>query len=432
MHDDILDFGRDNYFYRAFLHGMSVTTWFHIMMFSFSWACFFWMGRIFFEKCLGVYHATSSKHWSTLCKLIFLVTFVVACNLLQLLIFELLDLLPPALRRFAWSTTFLILSMLLNIIIPFVGAVSIGRTLGLRRVLYVSLGVGNLIFCQIWFWIVAKTFITDKSESWKDHKSANVVEFIFCQLFFRDVQHSVALLAMMGTGIAAVVAGFTTVTFPIEQLLVMQGINKHIHDTGETRLIDLLSKIARVKRQIIVQTRRHYAPKNNLRTGTPQVLPEINNVSEVTSKKEYQMMHGKWRILLAEKIRVTCNRVAKFWSQLDSRFIKVLRAPVPMMHKRISAMAEGRYRNSSTSVLLHSYKSPVFESKYVGRGGVQESLYHDDSNTKNNILALEGAAKSAFRDVVNTFELQAQVEFSETISGRWLWIFGLFMSAVAV
>ena len=47
-------------------------------------------------------------------------------------------------------------------------------------------------------------------------------------------------------------------------------------------------------------------------------------------------------------------------------------------------------------------------------------------------MALEGAAKSAFRDVVNTFELQAQVGFSETISGRWLWIFGLFMSAVAV
>ena len=166
---------------RTIVHDLSIT-WIHAAMFSVSWACFFWMGRTFFGKYLGVYHATSSKHWSTLCKSIFLVTFVVACNLLQLLIFELLDMLPPALRRFAWSATFLLLSLLLNMIIPFVGAVSMGRTLGLRRVLYLSL-VGNIIFFQIWFWIVAETFIADESESWKDHKSATIVEFILLNWF---------------------------------------------------------------------------------------------------------------------------------------------------------------------------------------------------------------------------------------------------------
>ena len=87
----------------ALTDGLSVLTWIHFV-FPSSWYCFYWLGKMYFERYLGIYHATSSKHWSTLCKLIFLLTFVTACNLLELMLFEILDLLPPALRRLAWSS----------------------------------------------------------------------------------------------------------------------------------------------------------------------------------------------------------------------------------------------------------------------------------------------------------------------------------------
>ena len=93
----------------ALTDGLSVLTWIHFVVFPSSWYCFYWLGKMYFERYLGIYHATSAKHWSTLCKLIFLLTFVTACNLLELMLFEILDLLPPALRRLAWSSTFVLL-----------------------------------------------------------------------------------------------------------------------------------------------------------------------------------------------------------------------------------------------------------------------------------------------------------------------------------
>ena len=62
-----------------------------------------------------------------------------------------------------------------------------------------------------------ETFITDSSEMWKDHSSHSVLEFLWNQLLLTDVQHSVALIAMVGTGVVAIVAGFATASFPVEQ-----------------------------------------------------------------------------------------------------------------------------------------------------------------------------------------------------------------------
>ena len=50
--------------------------------------------------------------------------------------------LPAALRRFAWTSTFAILCILLNNVIPFVLAATVGKTLGLKRLMYIMFGVG--------------------------------------------------------------------------------------------------------------------------------------------------------------------------------------------------------------------------------------------------------------------------------------------------
>jgi len=77
----------------------------HVIVFPASWAVFTYIGYYYFEKGLGRYHATSSKYWSALCKAIFLFTFVVACNLLQLMVFDILDMMHPSLRNLAWTSS---------------------------------------------------------------------------------------------------------------------------------------------------------------------------------------------------------------------------------------------------------------------------------------------------------------------------------------
>jgi hypothetical protein len=84
---------------------------YHLFIFPVSWLIFAIIGRVFFENGLGKYHSTHSKRWATLCKSLFLLTFVTCCTLLELVTFEILDLLHPALRLFSWTTSLAILLM---------------------------------------------------------------------------------------------------------------------------------------------------------------------------------------------------------------------------------------------------------------------------------------------------------------------------------
>ena len=56
----------------------------HIIVFPSTWLLFFFLGRWFFDHVLGRYHATSSRVWAKVCRWTFLLTFVSACNLIQL------------------------------------------------------------------------------------------------------------------------------------------------------------------------------------------------------------------------------------------------------------------------------------------------------------------------------------------------------------
>jgi len=55
----------------------------HVLVFPTTWLLFFYLGKWFFDNVLGRYHATSSRYWAVACKMLFLLTFVAACNLLQ-------------------------------------------------------------------------------------------------------------------------------------------------------------------------------------------------------------------------------------------------------------------------------------------------------------------------------------------------------------
>ena len=124
-----------------------------LFIFPTSWLAFVLIGRFFFETGLGQYHSTSSKQWATLCKSLFLMTFVTACTLLELVTFEILDLLHPALRLFVWTSSLAILALLLNVCIPAVLAISAGLHKNLSvRLSFLLGGISVLVF-QMMMWI---------------------------------------------------------------------------------------------------------------------------------------------------------------------------------------------------------------------------------------------------------------------------------------
>lgn len=432
--DDIIDaqLERVSVARDAVTDGLSVLNWVHLIMFPSSWYCFYWLGKMYFEKYLGVYHATSAKHWSTLCKLIFLLTFVTACNLLELMVFEILDLLPPALRRLAWSSTFVLLCILLNNIIPFVVAATMGRTLGLRRLLYAMLGIGCVVFVQIWFWIVGETFIADGSETWKDHSSRSVLIFLWNQLLLTDVQHSIALIAMMGTGVAAVVAGFATVSFPVEQLMIVRGVNLSVLRAKEHFHVDLLRAIARKKRESL---RKYESTRvNNSSVTTDSESKEI--LSSIGTRIDHRFCssagshHHQYREIFHKLSRErgatwgdfseTFEPLLHLWQRLDTALMGLLQERPSVPFQRTARR---------TSKLQSSFTS--HESYYIEqnqKGWTRSSFYE----YKVDLVNLEKRSQETFLDIVHMHELQRQIKLSKTTAGRALWIFGLWMSIVAI
>ena len=406
---------------------VSVLNWVHLIMFPSSWYCFIGWARCTLRS-IGVTIA-STKHWSTLCKLIFLLTFVTACNLLELVVeFDL----PPALRRLAWSSTFVLLCILLNNIIPFVVAATMGRTLGLRRLLYAMLGIGCVVFVLIWFWIVGETFIADGSEMWKDHSSRSVLIFLWNQLLLTDVQHSIALIAMMGTGVAAVVAGFATVSFPVEQLMIVRGVNLSVLRAKEHFHVDLLRAIARKKRESL---RKYESTRvNNSSVTTDSESKEI--LSSIGTRIDHRFCssagshHHQYREIFHKLSRErgatwgdfseTFEPLLHLWQRLDTALMGLLQERPSVPFQRTARR---------TSKLQSSFTS--HESYYIEqnqKGWTRSSFYE----YKVDLVNLEKRSQETFLDIVHMHELQRQIKLSKTTAGRALWIFGLWMSIVAI
>ena len=136
-----------------------------LFIFPTSWLAFVLIGRFFFETGLGQYHSTSSKQWATLCKSLFLMTFVTACTLLELVTFEILDLLHPALRLFVWTSSLAILALLL--------AISAGLHKNLSvRLSFLLGGVSVLVF-QMLMWITGSLLRMHRPLNTNGNSSSN-------------------------------------------------------------------------------------------------------------------------------------------------------------------------------------------------------------------------------------------------------------------
>lgn len=65
-------------------------------------------------------------YWAVSCKSIFLITFILACTLLELLSLEIFDIMSLSLRELFWTIILGLLCLLLNVVIPAASIITIG------------------------------------------------------------------------------------------------------------------------------------------------------------------------------------------------------------------------------------------------------------------------------------------------------------------
>jgi hypothetical protein len=202
------------------------------------------VGRLFFENGLGQYHSTHSRKFAAFCKSLFLLTFVSACTLLELVTFEILDFMHPALRLFAWTCSLGILALLLNVLIPGTLAVSVGIHVGLPIWITLALGVVCVLAYQGFMWSIGAILpiagsLLNHNRNHQEQLISSTVKvgvgslgsqginlvgntstdsfsvdavlrwssYLFRLLLGFDVQRAVAQIAVVGTATAAVISG---------------------------------------------------------------------------------------------------------------------------------------------------------------------------------------------------------------------------------
>lgn len=186
------------------LYALGHIRYVHFVLFSVSWIVFFLTGKIFFEYVLGSYHSSGSQIWAVSCKILFLLTFVIACTLLELLSLEILDLMHAELREWAWTITLGMLCALLNVFIPASVVVSVGLQMGLSIPHISFYTVNVLALFQIMLWLSGELLPL----SVLGHHPT-LFQYILSMPF--NVQQSVAHLTVIGSATAAIISGFATV-----------------------------------------------------------------------------------------------------------------------------------------------------------------------------------------------------------------------------
>ena len=436
----------------------------HLIVFPTTWLLFFFLGRWFFDNVLGRYHATSSRYWALGCKLIFLVTFVSACNLLQLMIADVYGFMHPSLRIVAWTSTLSILCFLLNGTIPFMIAVSMGRTLGLPRILAGVLGMGCVLIFQLGFWFVGETLLSDMSETWKDHHNVLLVIFLYKQLFLKDLEHSVAIVAMMGTFTSAMIAGFATVSFPMDQLMIFRGVNEKLLRAKERTHIEVLSMIAAQKRELLLcgtdtkqrgkQNRAGIDPPsgNQIAAEVPSGRSVKNRRLEKEKEKDRGILDSGIsafsfnRHSVRASINYSLARLTRSRSEYLQYFKEFARVQgfFAVNLRRLSSLISQVWWSIDSivdHVIINTRRLWAGQSlqAFRWRAGSASNRYNElgqagptspEMRLLRDIPILEQLAEDIFRDIAHSHELQEQAEFAATKCGKAIWWCGVFLSGV--
>lgn len=396
-----------------------------VFIFPVSWLAFVIIGRAFFESGLGQYHSTHSKKWASLCKSLFLLTFVTCCTLLELVTFEILDLLHPALRIFIWSTSLGLLALLLNVLIPAVLAISIGFHINFSVKASVFMGGVSVCLFQLLMWITESTLhycqskfysadgietyansvdvaaapIAFKSIFLFDKGSANYVSdggyltpvlWILGLVLRFDVQRSIANIAVLGTVCAAVISGFATVFFPLEQLLIFRGVDAEQLRRRERTVSQLLREIATRKKEIFIMTKSN---PTQVSSGSSQHTTE--NSTDYSEKNG----DGRYR----DEIDETKSKFSMAFDATDR--------DTDDAQKKI---------NKNTIV-------PSETKQNIGISSVGNNDF-TLTNLSKSILQLEELSTNLFMEIISMKEQQRMAEMARTRWGRIMRLFGQILT----
>ena len=460
----------------------------HYVLFLTTWAAFLMAGKWFFETGLGQYHATSSKQLARLCKVIFLVTFVAACNLLELMTFEILDLLHPTLRQLAWTLSLALLCSLLNLLIPAVFATSVATTiLGIRRTKAFGIGVGCVLIFQICTWSLGKMLTWFEAAPFgitSRVTSTSFPSFLYSQIFLVDLQTSVAYIALSGTATAAIIAGFSTVSFPLEQIMVLRGIDTALLNSRERSLTEVLALIAEKKKMLLMNKSRRKDGVPLASDGTastvqstssssaphqvatspmqqPAALHHRPNIKGVAAASSSTSSAKKDNSNTSKARQMIIGKISTVWDILLQKLglaHKVLSSIFPAIGGGVGLTGSGRrirFFSLDGGLVTGSgssggggsggggggggsgvYYDQILNSRRAGTGspGTDGVVGGDEFRTTlfNEVSFLEQMSEDIYLDIVNLKELQSQAEYAQTLMGRVLRFMGHALSVVAI
>ena len=205
---------------------------------------------------------------------IFLLTFIAACSLIQLVTLELSGsenvgskysfgllgtikylmsclYLHPNLRQLAWHVTLYLLCMLLNLVIPLMSAATFFRHKYKRSPWKTAaLSVLFLLMYQCYLWAIGEILPVNATR-FGFSETPPISLFIF--VFNRSLQQSVAHLAAIGTAFSAIINGFASVNFPLEQLMIMKGVDKRVLDERDKTLRSIVHSIIEKKKKLALE-----------------------------------------------------------------------------------------------------------------------------------------------------------------------------------
>ena len=231
----------------------------HFIIFPASWLIFLLLGRALIRSRQG----RTGRGIESLGSSIFLITFITACSLIQLVTLELsgsepvqedidlsvgllgnikffisLTYLHPQLRQMAWDISLYLLCVMLNVVIPCMCALTISkrrhRTSIAREAAFILF---VLLAYQTALWSLGLILPLNNTKIGY-HPTSDTSWFSF--IFFRTLQQSVAYLAAIGTVVSAIINGFASVNFPLEQMMITVGVDEMLLKEREQALRNLL------------------------------------------------------------------------------------------------------------------------------------------------------------------------------------------------
>eukprot|EP01038_Epipyxis_sp_PR26KG_P004949 gene4949-6922_t len=102
-----------------------------------------------------------------------------------------------------------------------------------------------------------------------------LIKTIFC------VEQSIARVSVIGISIAAIISGFATVSFPLEQWLIVYGVDEEVVKVKEESLLHALNIISSKKRSIIIHKyKQHRCKKLNSNRNRDQIDEEYKDLQQ--------------------------------------------------------------------------------------------------------------------------------------------------------